>query len=79
MAEKGHLSWLGFLRFAGWAPQRVDENRQRREDGGAGSLPPHTETMVCFCHFSLVVDRKVKYGNSAGKVTLKLLQTQLKL
>lgn len=46
---------------------------------GAGSLPPHTETIVRFCHFSLAVDRKVKYGNSAGKVTLKLLQTQLKL
>lgn len=77
MSQKGHLSWLGFLLFPGWTPQCVDDNKAERT--GEGTLPPHTETIMLFGHFSFTVDRKAKYGNCTEKATLKSLQTQLKL
>lgn len=68
---------LDILLFTGWGLKHVDEKGQRM--GRQGAFPHIPKLIMCFCHFSFAVDRKTKYGNSAGKVTLKLLQTQLKL
>lgn len=77
MLRGGHLTWLGFLLFAGWTPHCVDDNKG--ESTGLGSLPPNTETIMLFRHFLFTAYRKVKYGNCTENVTLKLLKTQLKL
>lgn len=63
--------------FAGWSLKHDDDKGQRM--GRLRAFPYIPTPIMCFCHFSFAVDRKTKCGNSAGKVILKLFQTQLKL